>query len=197
MSKTRASLKPPLLSTCSDNSNLPLFLFSKEVFIPVFSLVFLAIVAIIFMSAVKTVPEGMEYTVERFGRYTKTLGPGLAVVTPFIDRIGYKVNMRERKVPVEFKELKTKDNAEINGSADIYLSVTDTYKLAYETGDSDASVRQKCEMEMGILAKTMTLENILASADKIDETLLSVVQSRDSEWGLSVRHIDVHKVYIA
>ncbi|MBL4871625.1 MAG: hypothetical protein JKX72_11805 [Robiginitomaculum sp.] len=149
------------------------------------------------MSAIKTVPEGMEYTVERFGRYLKTIKPGLTLVVPFIDKIGYKVNMRERKVYVEFTELKTKDNAEIKGDADIYLTVSDTYKLAYETGDSDVNIRQKCDMEMKILAKTMTVEAILTSADKIDETLLSLIKSRESDWGLRVRYIDVHKIYLA
>ena len=139
----------------------------------------------------------MEYTVERFGRYTKTLRPGLAVIAPFIDRIGYKVNMRERKVAVQFSELKTKDNAEIKGSADIYVRVTNTHKLAYETGDSDNSVRQKCEMEMLKLCKSMTIEAVLSSADKIDEVLLAAVKQHEEEWGLNVRYIDVHKIYPA
>lgn len=155
------------------------------------------VVSVLILKAVKIVPEGMEYTVERFGRYTKTLGPGLAILAPFMDRIGYKVNMRERKVSVQFSELKTKDNAEIKGSADIYVRVVDTHKLAYETGDSDNSVRQKCEMEMLKLVKSMTLETVLSSADKIDLVLLEAVQEQEMEWGLSVRFIDVHKIYPA
>ncbi len=149
------------------------------------------------MSAIKTVPEGMEYTVERFGRYTKTLKPGLAIITPFIDKVGYKVNMRERKVDVQFAGLKTKDNAEINGSADIYVSVTDTYKLAYETGDSDDSIRQKFDMEMGKLVKSMDQTDILSSADTVDSLILSAVKLHEEKWGLHVRYIDVHKIYPA
>ncbi len=137
----------------------------------------------------------MEYTVERLGRYTKTLKPGLAILVPFMDRIGYKVNMRERKIPVQFPDLKTKDNAEITGSADIYVRVVDAHKLAYEIGDSDASVRLKCELEMLKLIKSMTLKTVLASADEIDQALLEAVQEHQMEWGLDVRFIDVHKIY--
>ncbi len=149
------------------------------------------------MSAIKTVPEGMEYTVERFGRYGKTLKPGLAVIAPFIDKIGYKVNMRERKVDVQFSGLKTKDNAEISGSADVYVSVTDAYKLAYETGDSDDSIRQKFDMEMGKLVKSMDQADILSNADTVDTLILNTVKLHEEKWGLNVRYIDVHKIYPA
>ncbi|PHR61697.1 MAG: hypothetical protein COA43_02925 [Robiginitomaculum sp.] len=147
------------------------------------------------MKAVKTVPEGMEYTIERFGKYTHTLTAGLSVTVPFIDRVGYKVDMRERKFNTEFSDLKTKDNAEIYSTADIYVSVTDSYKVAYATDNVDQTIRQKTELEMKKLVKSMTVKDITSQADTIDKALLAAINQHESTWGMQVRYIDVHKIY--
>lgn len=147
------------------------------------------------MKSVITVPEGMQYTIERFGRYTKTLKPGLSLVVPFIDRIGYRLNMRERKFAVKFSDLKTKDNTEIMSVADIYATVTDAYKVAYGSNDIDENIKLKCEREMKKLVKAMDLSEIMSEADTVDAALLSALKPLEAEWGMQVRYIDVHKIH--
>lgn len=145
--------------------------------------------------AIKTVPEGKAYTVERNGRYLKTLKPGLNMIIPIMDRIGYRVDMRERKVRVSFPDLKTKDNQTLLGDADIFVMVTDAQKLAYDSGDIDEALRLKCEREMKKLVKSMSLADVLSGADSIDDALLSAVKRNEEQWGVQVRYIDVHKIY--
>ena len=149
------------------------------------------------MMAIKAVPEGMEYTVERYGRFTKVLQPGLNFIIPFMDRVSYKVDMRERKVPVQFGDLKTKDNLEIVTSGDLHVQVTDAHKVAYDTGNVDENIRLRAGLEMKKLVKTMTLDEVMAEADVLDAAILKSVEPLQYEWGIKVNYIDVHKVYPA
>lgn len=149
------------------------------------------------MMAIKAVPEGMEYTVERYGRFTRVLQPGLNFIMPFMDRVSYKVDMRERKVPVQFGDLKTKDNLEIVTSGDLHVQVTDAHKVAYDTGNVDENIRLRAGLEMKKLVKTMTLDEVMAEADVLDAAILKSVEPLQYEWGIKVNYIDVHKVYPA
>jgi regulator of protease activity HflC (stomatin/prohibitin superfamily) len=155
--------------------------------------------SIVFMllMAIKAVPEGMEYTIERYGRFTKILKPGLSVILPFIDRISYKVDMRERKVPVQFADLKTKDNKEIVTSGDLHVQVTDAHKVAYDRGNVDENIRLRAGLEMKKLVKSMTLEQVMSEADVLDAAIMKSVEPLQDEWGIKINYIDVHKVYPA
>ncbi len=147
--------------------------------------------------AIKTVPEGMVYTVERYGRYLKTLQPGLHIITPFADKISFRVNMRERKVRVSFPDLKTKDNQKIIGDADVFVRVTNAHKVAYDNGDVDETLRLKCERAMVKLVKTMSFDEVMAGADNMDEKLLSSIKPHEASWGLQIKYVDIHKIYAA
>jgi len=155
------------------------------------------LVVFVLLMAIKAVPEGMEYTVERFGRFTKILQPGLNVIIPFMDRVSYKVDMRERKVPVQFGDLKTKDNLEIVTSGDLHVQVTDAHKVAYDSGNVDENIRLRAGLEMKKLVKSMTLKEVMAEADALDAAILKSVEPLQYEWGIKVNYIDVHKVYPA
>jgi len=155
------------------------------------------LVVFVLLMAIKAVPEGMEYTVERFGRFTKILQPGLNVIIPFMDRVSYKVDMRERKVPVQFGDLKTKDNLEIVTSGDLHVQVTDAHKVAYDSGNVDENIRLRAGLEMKKLVKSMTLKEVMAEADVLDAAILKSVEPLQYEWGIKVNYIDVHKVYPA
>ena len=145
--------------------------------------------------AVKAVPEGMEFTVERYGRFTKVLKPGLNLIIPFVDRISYKINMRERKVPVQFEDLKTRDNQEIATNGDLHVQVLDAHKVAYDTGNVDENIRLRAGLEMKKLVKSMTLEQIMSQADILDKAIMKRVEPFQDEWGIKVNYIVVHKVY--
>jgi len=155
------------------------------------------LVVFVLLMAIKAVPEGMEYTVERFGRFTKILQPGLNVIIPFMDRVSYKVDMRERKVPVQFGDLKTKDNLEIVTSGDLHVQVTDAHKVAYDSGNVDENIRLRAGLEMKKLVKSMTLKEVMAEAEVLDAAILKSVEPLQYEWGIKVNYIDVHKVYPA
>ena len=139
----------------------------------------------------------MAYTKERFGKYIGTITPGLNLIVPYIDRVGCRVNMRERKVKVNFPELKSRDNQEITASADAYVQVTDAYKAAYGTGNVDEALRLKLDQEMKKLIKTMLAEQIFNGADRLDKVLLEAIKPFEDEWGIAVNYIDIHKIYAA
>ena len=147
--------------------------------------------------AFRAVPEGVHYLIERNGKYLRTITPGMNFILPFFDRVGYKVDMRERKVRVKFPDLKTKDNAQIVCDADVYVQVTDAHKVAYATGNVDETLRLKAVLEMKKLVKSRTLAQILSSADQLDEEFLSHLKAHDQDWGLHINYVDIHKIYEA
>lgn len=139
----------------------------------------------------------MAYTIERYGRFTRILQPGLNVILPFIDRVSYKVDMRERKVPVQFGDLKTKDNKEIVTSGDLHVQVVDAHKVAYDRGNVDENIRLRAGLEMKKVVKSMTFDEVMSEADVLDAAIMKSVAPMQDEWGIKVNYIDVHKVYPA
>jgi regulator of protease activity HflC (stomatin/prohibitin superfamily) len=152
-------------------------------------------IVFVLLMALRGVPEGMVYTIERYGKFTKILKPGLNLILPFIDRVSYKIDMRERKIPIQFSELKTKDNQEIATNGDLHVQVIDARKVAYDTGNVDENIRLKAGLEMKKLVKLMTLKEVMSDADVLDKTLLKHVVELQDEWGMKINYIDIHKVY--
>ncbi|HHL43794.1 MAG TPA: hypothetical protein ENJ42_09260 [Hellea balneolensis] len=150
-------------------------------------------VVITLANAVKVVPEGMSYTVERHGKYIRTLLPGQHWIIPFIDKIGFRINMRERKLRVPFSELKTKDNHEVYTDADILVRVKSPHIVAYETGNVDETIKLNIRKFMKSVVKSRTLSEILSHADEIDEELLSKMRAEQDKWGVDISFVDVHR----
>lgn len=117
------------------------------------------------------------------------------VIVPFADRIAYKVEMRERKVIADFKELKSRDNMEFAAIAELFCQVRDPKKVIYETENVDNTVRQHLEIELKKLVKSMPSSELLASADQIDAQLLECARANEGDWGMHIRYIDVQKLY--
>ena len=158
----------------------------------VFAILFLAVIFL--FKAVKVVPQGYVYTVERFGRYTHSLMPGLGVITPFFDRIGAKVNVMETVVDVPSQEVITRDNAMVTVDGVIFYQVLDAAKASYEVGNLRLAVLNLVMTNLRTVMGSMDLDELLSQRDSINARLLNVVDEATHPWGLKVTRIEIKDI---
>ena len=153
--------------------------------------VLLLLALAIIASVIKTVPQGKEFTVERFGRFTRTLKPGLHFIMPFIDNIGYKMNMRERVLDVPNQDVITKDNATVSVDAVIFIQVLDAPRAAYEVDNVDFAILNLCLTNVRTVIGSMDLDETLSKRDEINARLLMVLDSATNPWGVKATRIEI------
>ncbi|MFA6265528.1 MAG: SPFH domain-containing protein [Pseudolabrys sp.] len=162
------------------------------------SLVFLALLVVLTLAVVaagvKTVPQGSQWTVERFGRYRTTLMPGLNLIVPFIDAIGHKINVQETVLEIPSQSVITKDNASVTVDGIVFYQVLQAARAAYEVQNLQGAVANMAMTNIRTAIGALDLDETLSKRDEINDRLLHVLDAATQSWGTKITRVELKDI---
>ena len=161
---------------------------------PSFALAILALIVLLIFMGVKVVPQGYAYTIERFGRYVRTLQPGLGLLIPIIYRVGHRVNMMEQVLDILPQQIITADNANVTVDGIVFYQIFDPAKSSYEVNNLEHAILNLTMTNLRSVCGSFQLDDLLSKRDEIGARLLNIVDDATNAWGVKVLRVEIKDI---